>query len=97
MKDFLTILGGISLVVGMALLRGWTLSVLWGWFITPALGLPVPAMPLVIGLALIVSYLTNSNTDVKEKYKNSQTARTVQAIQLPFLVLLIGWIITWFM
>ena len=51
-----------------AVINGWTFSILWSWFIAGTFGLPELSIPLAIGFALTVSFLTmNSSAQLETK------------------------------
>lgn len=52
------LLGTTLFIVG-AILEGWVLTVMWGWFIVPAFGIAALRIPHAIGLALVVGMLTH--------------------------------------
>lgn len=49
----------------LTILRGWALSVLWGWFAVP-LGLPILSVVNAMGIMLIVSVCSTKSNSVKE-------------------------------
>ena len=53
---FIAILGGfvgiVALMVLSTLFRGYALSVLWGWFMVPTLGLPHLSVVQALGISL---------------------------------------------
>lgn len=51
------VLNIVNLVASVTF-SGYTLSVLWGWFIVPMFGLPALAIPAALGVMLIATYLT---------------------------------------
>lgn len=74
--------------------RAWVLKVLWGWFVTPALGLAVPSLPLLMGLCLVTGMMTRGlgrSTPI-------HTGKTDgwAPILAPLFALFTGWIITFF-
>jgi hypothetical protein len=86
----------LGVIVGIAaaamILRGWVLSVMWGWFIVPAFGLPALSIPIAIGIAMIMSYLTH-----QIEPDDSSTAKAAgHAFGGPIMVLLLGWIVQMF-
>lgn len=54
-----SILGLAVVIVPLALLRGWVLSLLWGWFIVP-LGVPAVGVVHAIGIAFVVGMFTSA-------------------------------------
>lgn len=101
---FLTILGGFVGVVAMmvisSLLRGYALSVLWGWFMVPTLGLPALSVVQAIGIAIVISFLTYQYNDCQKKEKSfGETVgqASVMAVVYPLGALLFGWVIHQFM
>ena len=74
-----------------AILNGWVLSILWGWFIVPHFGLPALSIPVAIGIALVVSMLAPY---VHNKYDedNDKLAALSAVFIRPFIALLIGWV-----
>lgn len=89
-------------MVGGGLLRGWVLSVLWGWFIVPTFNLPALAIAPAIGLSLVVGFLTRPATDDDERSKHrSMGERLAHAIALaiagPLMALAMGWVVHLFM
>lgn len=57
----LLFLGVPVLLALSAMWKGYVISVLWGWFVVPAFGLPPLSVPLAIGVALIVTLMTHQN------------------------------------
>lgn len=39
--------------------KGMVMCKLWSWFITPTFSIEVPSIPFVLGIALIVGFLTH--------------------------------------
>ena len=78
---------------------GYVLSVLWSWFMVPAFGLPTLSIPLAIGIAIIISYMTRDLTNTE---KNKKSASEVLALAIgwaifkPALALMIGWVVRFF-
>lgn len=85
-----------ALVTAVAMtIRGFVLSILWGWFLVP-LGLPVISIPLGIGVALIVTFLTAPGKAGKAEEKATAEKlqeRMTQVFLGPFIALLIGWVV----
>lgn len=91
----LLIPGFCLLIAASAVWRGYVLSILWGWFMVPAFGLPALTVPLAIGLSLVVGFLTAHRL---KKDKDFEWGWAIgNMIFAPAMVLLIGWIVTRFM
>lgn len=90
--------GVVAVVVIASLMRGWALSVLWGWFLVP-LGAPGLNIPTAIGISLVVSFLTHQvHDDAKERTFSERMARVFSAaIFTPLLGVFIGWIVKQFL
>jgi hypothetical protein len=98
----MAIIGVILYIVGAGLcsiLNGFTLSVLWGWFIVPVFELPVLGIVPAIGLALVVGFLTHQTTrnSSRESTTEAFIELLVTSIVKSFMLLLIGWIVTLFL
>lgn len=90
----LVALGFVAFFCGTAVLDGWTLTVLWGWFIVPIHDLPPLSIPAAIGTAIVVRFLTQS----WRKTEGAKLADTLTfAIAKPLAALAIGWIVTLFL
>ena len=88
----------IFTIVG-AIVGGYVLSVMWGWFIVPLFGLPLLSIPYAIGLNLIVSFLTQPNykpSSDKEKAISKVVAEIMVGAFSPLMYLGIGWIVLQF-
>jgi hypothetical protein len=104
-KDFNAGIGAVALylvaLVGSYLLNGWTLTVLWGWFIRPTFGLPALGIAPAIGLSIIVGYLVHRSQSDKEWKQKTWTEKWIEpfvhAIIRPTFALAIGWVVHLFM
>lgn len=91
-----------AMVTAAIVMRGWVLTVLWGWFIVPTFSLPELSIPAALGFTLIVSmftqHLTNKKSESTGKTKSTLAGEIMgTAIGGPLVVLLLGWIIKSFM
>jgi uncharacterized protein YqgC (DUF456 family) len=88
---------GFLLIMGLlfvtAVLKGWVLSILWGWFIVPIFGLPLLGIVPAIGVSLALSYTINGVGSTK----SGDTGSLVGTLVGPFIVLLFGWVVHQFM
>lgn len=83
-----------------AIINGWVLSILWGWFIVPVFNIPAISVEQAIGLAMVVSYLTyqHINADSKRKSKGESTVELfVALLARPLITLLFGYILHLFL
>jgi hypothetical protein len=85
-------------ILGTAL-NGWALSIMWGWFMVPALGLPPLSIPSALGIALIVSMLTHQDREKSDKEPSTKEVVIAVLIPLlrPLIFLAFGWIYLQFM
>lgn len=87
------LLGWIALTAASSVWRGYVLSILWGWFIVRAFGLPALNIPLAIGLSLTVGFLTQRLRQEKESTHFVIGVATLA----PAVSLFMGWIVTKFL
>jgi len=82
-----------------ALWSGYALSVLWGWFMVPAFSLPPLSIGYAIGVAMVVSYLTQpvKLDDHKKDWKENLINGVTVAALRPAISLLLGWVVTLFL
>ena len=85
----------IILMVYAAMINGWALAKLWSWFIVTTFGLPALSIPAAIGLAMVVSYLTQHLDDKKseDSYWDILVKGAVAATLKPLFALLFGAIV----
>lgn len=80
----------LVLVLPLMFWNAWGLSVLWGWFVTPLFGLPVPLLWQIVGLLLFVHYaLRKYDPNDGEKWAE----KFMSGIFFPPLAVGIGWVI----
>lgn len=86
----------VGLIIATAM-RGWALSLLWGWFIVPLFDAPQLTIVQAIGLSMVISFNHFDQTQKKEKTESflEDFSRTVFVGSLHTLfVVLLGWIIS---
>lgn len=101
------IIGFFTVIVGViaffviwipfAILDGFVLIKLWGWFIVPTFALPTLGLAAAIGIAMIIRYLTHEHKWDGEKNKKNLGSQFAIAISYPILSLLLGYIVSLFM
>jgi len=95
MKYLLMALGLVGVIAVLAVLNGWVVSVLWGWFIVPLFSLPTLSIVQAIGLGMVVSYMTQPiNFDQEE---GELTKKILTIFLRPPFVVGIGYIVLQFM
>lgn len=80
---------------------GYVLSVLWGWFVVPAFGVPHIGVAAAIGIGLLVKAITYqpdaSKSDRNEPHVDKMAKSFAVAFLVPLLNLGIGWVVKQFM
>ena len=64
------LVSSIAIIAIATVVRGWAISVLWGWFIIPIFNSPVLSVGEGIGLSLMVSVFSVGNTAKREDSKS---------------------------
>lgn len=83
------------IIAASAVVNGFVLVHLWGWFFVPVLGLPLLSIPQAVGISLVVSFLTHQAHVEKENPDGVKVLTS--AFLRPLLALLIGWVVKQFM
>ena len=78
------------------ILKGWVLSILWGWFVAPVFHLPQLSVVVAIGVSLALSYTINGMS-ARKSAPNNAGEDVITLLIGPLFVLFIGWIIHQFM
>lgn len=93
--------GSLATIILAIVFRAWVLTILWAWFIVP-FGIPALTITTALGISLIVGMFT-AHLQTKPAEKGSKDIPTLvgqvasQAFGAPLVILLMGWIVTWFM
>jgi len=87
------------LFICSSVLEGYVFSVLWGWFIVPTFNAPQLSVVSVIGIAMMLSFITYQyNKDKSEESVHRGFIRLIlRSISLSIIILLFGWILHLFM
>lgn len=90
--------GAIGFTIIGAILNGWALSVLWGWFIVPIFKLPTLTIIQAIGVAMVASFLTKtySTSDKSKSLEDRITDLIGSTIIAPVLAIMLGWLVLQF-
>ena len=78
----------------IVLLKGFVLSVLWGWFAVTTFGLPELSIPTAIGVAMLAVFLVQHPWRKPEESTPSE--RIGRAVGYNLFALLFGWIVQLF-
>lgn len=87
-------------ILVVALLRGWTLMLLWRWFVRPALQVPVLSFAAAAGISLVVHYLTYQDVDCAQPERSPSSYLLRQFgyhLIRPLVVLSVGYVLTLFL
>lgn len=91
----------LVLTVITCIFGGYTLSILWGWFIVPTFSLPQLSIPVAIGISIIINKMTKNPTQDKENEGGDLNEQLVKSfffgVFMNLFALLMGWIVTLFM
>ncbi len=100
MSILIALLGIAVLLVFSTLWKAFVVTKLWTWFIVPTFGLPALSIPVAIGVAMVVTFLTYQwrFEEIPEDRKVEYWAQACMVSTLmPAFFLLFGWIVTLFM
>jgi len=78
---------------------GYVLTILWGWFVVPLFGPPELTIPVALGLALVVGYVTKDGQQMKpEEDFGAVVLKVLLGLLLrPAVALGVGWVIRGFL
>ena len=96
----LQFVGNLVIISLVAVLNGWVLTKMWGWFIVPTFDVPMLGIVPAIGLSIIASYFTTdtSKSDSEsDKYENELLKLLLDETFYPLVYLIISWVLSWFM
>lgn len=96
MAVLLVIFGFVVLIALLMVVKGFVLTYLWSWFITP-FGLPELGLAHAIGVAMVVSYLTHQIETPDKDNPNAGFEKLGYHFVGSLLVFCIGWIVFKFM
>ena len=84
----------------LAFVRGYTLHVLWGWFLTPGFSWPSPGVAVCIGISVMTGYLlvwVSQDKDKDESFTDALVRQIVQPLGSAGTALAFGWVVKLFM
>lgn len=82
----------LSIIIPYTIVRGFVVSILWGWFITP-FGLPAISLPLAIGLSLTIGYITSKTADNHKDDRETDWTKFTANLIGPLVVLTLGYVV----
>jgi len=86
----------VATIVLGAVMNGYVLSVLWGWFIVPPFSVPPLSVATAIGLSLAIGMLVNresSPSGEKKDISDAIAAVVSRVVFAPLFTLFVGWIV----
>lgn len=102
MEKFLIGLVAFLLAIPVSILSAFVVSQHWGWFVTPAFGLEVPSIAILIGLSWMVSLfrLSFSSYHILDKLDSahpddSDKLRPLVTMVSATLMILFSWLGGW--
>lgn len=91
-------IGLLAIVIVGSVFSGWVLSVMWEWFIVPTFDAPSLSIPVAIGLAMIVTFMTYQPQPTNDKELDEQViSALVTSIGKPLIYLGMGYVVTLFL
>lgn len=61
------VFGIVGLIIVASIIRGYVLSIMWGWFVVPIFNLPSLGIAQSIGIAMVIAMLTHQYIPTKDK------------------------------
>jgi hypothetical protein len=93
-RAILLFIVGLLITIPAIIYSGFAMTVVWGWFVTPALGLAVPSIPMMLGLSSLVHYMSYQFIDFKNEKDAEDQLISAIAVSLsrPSILLIFGYI-----
>lgn len=92
----------LIMAVPLSILRGWVLTILWGWFVMPTFPVEPLGIAQAIGLSIFVTVLAGTHkkqdkqTDATDPY--FITSESIgRSINVSLIFLGLGWMLTFFL
>ena len=79
----------------VAIMRAYVAQTLWNWYISSYFHLPQATFAIAFGICLLLTFVT-STFPVTDNNITSITGLLAKIFMMPMMVLLIGWIVTFF-
>jgi hypothetical protein len=95
------VVGGVALVGAVlflnAVVNAWVFTYLWQWYVVSFFQQPELPMAVAFGISLMFSALKGMKMPKKDEPKNDVAAGLAGLILFPVVLLLMGWVGTWFL
>lgn len=85
--------GMLLTIPTLAALRGWTMSILWGWFVVPIFHVDPLTIPRAMGLSVFAGIFYSSSFAQEDPKWASFGKKAIIWFVAPFLSLFTGWIV----
>lgn len=87
-----------ALVAGLlSIWEGFVFMKMWAWFVVPIFGLPAITIPVAIGIALLIGFLTHQRNGESDDPMDYAVKSFSHGFVNSGVVLLIGYIVTFFL
>jgi hypothetical protein len=95
MEAIILIILTFSIVSLLSIYDGFVLTKLWMWFVVPTFGLPMLTLPIAIGLALLVSFLTHQRPAENPNKSTSEQIvdQIAHGLSSTTIIFLMAWIV----
>lgn len=90
------VLGTVLLAIAATLWHGYTLTILWAWFVTPLFALPALSLKFAVGLSLTARALIAVYRPKAEEHGSAPERiahATAYAFLAPAAFLAVGWLV----
>jgi hypothetical protein len=91
----------VACMFGVALSRGYVLSVLWAWFIVPAFSVPAIGLVAALGIAFISMMLSQHPSEYTKQQLSMDASQAqeiaikkmVESLVFPWATLVTAWVV----
>lgn len=92
----------LLLTLPLAMWEAWVVGTLWGWFVTPAFGIGVPAFWHIVGMLVLIGVVKTKSTDIRREDVDADDAdlfsmfrQVIVGVLMPLTGLAWGALIHW--
>ena len=94
---FVTVIMVILVLVSEILIHAWTLTILWGWFVSATFSVPQISVPASVGITLMAKLVTGFYTKFYiEDSKREILEKLTISFLAPICVLVFAWVVHFF-